>query len=249
MIMVRLNILVILIMFLFGCNKLDNNITSIYITAEKDTLLANNTDFTALNISLEKEPHKDQTVLVSTSVGKLYKSPMFSVETEGQSSFTYTPNSENSTIYLKSGRSFKFDPVIVTAVVNGNVVDTCQFTFLPSCPEEIVVTLDKNSIGLNINQDLITAEITTYCENGAVSDDIRIDYTISDSTIIEVFPKILKTSNETISFEIKPKKVGTAEITFLSNQNGCDEIKSSTVQIEVFKEEEIVSADTSLSKL
>ncbi len=234
--MKRNKIALLVFIFVIGCTKFDHNITKpLSISASTDTLIANNLDIAKLDFTfIDQQRNKNQSVFLSTSIGKIYDSPVIDIGTEGADSLTLTPNQKKFSIYLKSGKSFQGNGTLITAIVNGYLVSTDSITFIPSCPNELIATINKDSLAINSNQDVIEGEIVAYCNSGSVSDDIRINYLLSDSSVIDINPKILKTSNETIEFTLIPKKMGTTQIEFYTDITGCDSIISNKISIKVY---------------
>jgi hypothetical protein len=224
--------------FLTACDDLNFNISQpALIEASKDTLIANGVDVLTLNFDLHDRPHEDQKVFISTSMGKLFVPPIINIENEGVDSVTLKPNSQDFSVFLRSEIEFSSDSGIITSIINGYLTSRKEIAFKPSCPEELIASLDKDSMALNVNQEKINVEIVTFCEIGTVSDDIRINYFMSDSSVVEIKPKILRTANGVVDCEVIPKKIGETNIRFYSDQLKCDSISSNRIRIKVYEVE------------
>jgi hypothetical protein len=195
------------------------------LIVDNNTLLADGQSRTVFRLHFRDQLSVQQQVYVTTTNGKLYSGPLSFSSTGMTDTIILNPGARDAMFYLES-TNIPDDQVLVTATVNGmqrsQVID-----FARSCPDEVKIELDKDSIELNAS-DSIHVKFTLLRDDGKnVSSLTRIDATISeqgrvahtlyadDAGIAHAYIKARSTGEGTATFVLKtPCSATITPVTF-----------------------------------
>ncbi len=189
---------------------------------------ADGESFVILELKFQRLLSKDQPVTITTSNGVLLEFPVSNFA-GASNSLTVSPNSESFKFVLKSSKDSD-STVLLSAKLN-NLVAYKNFIFKTVCPNELL--FDPSDIELSISgSERCTLNVSLLLNNGPVSDEIRVDFTSSNDSIVSFEPRIFFTESNSTITAVPRGKLGTVDLTATINQDGCSSI-SEVVTISV----------------
>jgi len=189
-----------------------NNLYELFADGQSNVLV---------NLKFKRLLEKNQEVQITTSHGHLVELPSEDYST-GNKTITCSPNSKLYSFVLVSSRKAQF-PVTVSVKVN-NLVTSKDFEFIQVCPNELIFDIDDQDISISSGERSI-GTIDLLSNGQPTSDNIRVDFSINDSSLATVEPRIYFSESSPNTINIIPKgKEGFLELTAIVNQTNCTQL-------------------------
>ena len=213
----------ITIIFVWGCTETTGSQSTVPIVdVSKVSIPADGESSILISIELDRQPHPDQEMSISTTEGLLLTIPRNEDSPLGQNILTIKPNRRKLDIQLVSGITAS-DEVKVFVVLN-DFVEVENLEFTNNTANELFTSLSKDSLKIG-TADFIDLQIVLRSAKGTPSLDQRISLvfdfemtpiSISDGnggqkdSLVEVndlvlFDETIFSSNDTLTTQLKSK--------------------------------------------
>lgn len=173
---------------------------------------------TIIELRFENLLASGQPIEITTTHGYLVELPSEDFA-NGSKTINCNPNSKIYQFAMVS-EAVPVYPVLLSVKVN-NIVVSKEFDFVQVCPTELLFDIDDSELSISAGER-VTGTFSLSNGGNTVSDNIRIDISINDSSLAKVNPRIFYNSSSSNEIEIIPKgKPGNLVIKAEVNQNGC----------------------------